>query len=95
MTDVGQDTSDETRRRLLKGALAASTVVTLGYGGAAAAASLGCIEKLGSVDLPDSLDSNGDEVGSYSEALESDGVPVTGSCLASINPGLPRTTFSG
>ena len=34
------------RRRLLKGALAASSVATLSYGGAAAAASLGCIEKI-------------------------------------------------
>lgn len=34
------------RRRLLKGALAASSVATLGYGGSAAAASLGCMEKI-------------------------------------------------
>lgn len=34
------------RRRLLKGALGASSVVTLGYGGAAAAASLNCVAKV-------------------------------------------------
>ena len=52
MTDVRQDNSDEKRRRLLKGALGASTVVTLGYGGAAAAASLVCLEKLATEPLP-------------------------------------------
>lgn len=35
----------EKRRQLLKGALGASTVVTLGYSGAAAAASITCIAK--------------------------------------------------
>ena len=45
MTDVRQDTSDAKRRRLLKGALGASTVVTLGYGGSAAAASFNCVER--------------------------------------------------
>lgn len=46
MTDVRQDTSDEKRRRLLKGALGASTVLTLGYGGTAAAASMSCVAKV-------------------------------------------------
>lgn len=45
----GQNAADR-RRRLLKGALGASSVLTLGYGGAAAAASLGCVAKIREVD---------------------------------------------
>lgn len=45
----GQNAADG-RRRLLKGALGASSVLTLGYGGAAAAASLGCVAKIREVD---------------------------------------------
>ena len=41
-----QDNSTEQRRRLLKGALGASTVVTLGYGGNVAAASISCVAKV-------------------------------------------------
>ena len=43
MTHAPRNDSTEQRRRLLKGALGASTVVTLGYGAPAAAASLGCV----------------------------------------------------
>ncbi len=46
MDNAQQENSVERRRRLLKGALGASAVVTLGYGGTAAAASLGCVEKV-------------------------------------------------
>lgn len=46
MSNAPQDNSVEQRRRLLKGALGASTVVTLGYGGTAAAASMSCIAKV-------------------------------------------------
>ena len=46
MTQTEQDNADERRRRLLKGALGASSVMTLGYGGPLAAASLGCIAKV-------------------------------------------------
>ena len=46
MSKAPQDNSVEQRRRLLKGALGASTVVTLGYGGTAAAASMSCVEKV-------------------------------------------------
>lgn len=46
MTQTRQDASQEQRRLLLKGALGASTVMTLGYGGAVAAASLTCIAKV-------------------------------------------------
>lgn len=46
MTNAPQDKSIEQRRRVLKGALGASTVVTLGYGAPVAAASLNCIAKV-------------------------------------------------
>ena len=46
MTHAPQDRSLEQRRRVLKGALGASTVVTLGYGAPVAAASLNCIAKV-------------------------------------------------
>ena len=46
MTQTEQVNADERRRRLLKGALGASSVMTLGYGGPLAAASLGCIAKV-------------------------------------------------
>ncbi|CAI06739.1 hypothetical protein [Aromatoleum aromaticum] len=46
MTQAKQDNADERRRRLLKGALATSSVMTLGYGGPLAAASLSCIAKI-------------------------------------------------
>ena len=46
MSKAPQDNSVEQRRRLLKGALGASTVVTLGYGGTAAAASMSCVAKV-------------------------------------------------
>ncbi|MDO9596644.1 MAG: hypothetical protein Q7J47_02885 [Azoarcus sp.] len=45
MDKTPQKTAIEQRRLLLKGALGASTVMTLGYGGAAAAASLSCVIK--------------------------------------------------
>ena len=45
MSKAPQDNSVEQRRRLLKGALGASTVMTLGYGGSAAAASMSCVAK--------------------------------------------------
>lgn len=41
-----QDNATQQRRRLLKGALGASTVVTLGYGGNVAAASISCVAKV-------------------------------------------------
>lgn len=46
MSTTPQDNSVEQRRRLLKGALGASTVFTLGYGGSAAAASVSCVAKV-------------------------------------------------
>ncbi len=46
MTHAPQDNSTEQRRRLLKGALGASTVVTLGYGAPVAASSLNCVAKV-------------------------------------------------
>jgi len=46
MTNAPKDQSVEQRRRVLKGALGASTVVTLGYGAPVAAASLNCIAKV-------------------------------------------------
>jgi hypothetical protein len=46
MSTTPQDNSVEQRRRLLKGALGASTVFTLGYGGSAAAASMSCVAKV-------------------------------------------------
>lgn len=46
MNQTGQDSADERRRSLLKGALGASSVMTLGYGGPVAAASLNCIAKI-------------------------------------------------
>lgn len=46
MTHAPQDRSLEQRRRVLKGALGASTVVTLGYDAPVAAASLNCIAKV-------------------------------------------------
>lgn len=46
MTKTPQGNSTETRRRLLKSALGASTVITLGYGGSAAAASISCVAKV-------------------------------------------------
>lgn len=46
MTQTEQVNADERRRRLLKGALGASSVMTLGYGGPVAAASLSCIAKV-------------------------------------------------
>ncbi|MFT3757418.1 hypothetical protein [Thauera sp.] len=46
MTHAPRNDSTEQRRRLLKGALGASTVVTLGYGAPAAAASHGCIAEV-------------------------------------------------
>lgn len=45
MKEPLQTNSVEERRKLLKGALAGSVVMTLGYGGAAAAASLTCMAK--------------------------------------------------
>lgn len=45
MQESLQTNSVEERRKLLKGALAGSVVMTLGYGGAAAAASLTCMAK--------------------------------------------------
>lgn len=54
MDETHQKTAVEQRRTLLKGALGASTVMTLGYGGAAAAASLTCIAKVdGGYPLPE------------------------------------------
>ncbi|WP_156480695.1 hypothetical protein [Thauera humireducens] len=46
MSKTPQNNSSETRRRLLKSVLGASTVVTLGYGGNAAAASISCVAKV-------------------------------------------------
>lgn len=46
MDKTHKEAAVEQRRTLLKGALGASTVMTLGYGGAAAAASLTCIAKV-------------------------------------------------
>lgn len=45
------DEAVEQRRRLLKGALSASTVMTLGYGGSAAAASLSCVAKVRDMEV--------------------------------------------
>lgn len=50
MKDAHGQNAAELRRRLLKGALGASSVLTLGYGGAAAAASLGCIAKIREIE---------------------------------------------
>lgn len=55
MTHAPRNDSTEQRRRLLKGALGASTVVTLGYGAPAAASSLvSCVAKIrdGAADSP-------------------------------------------
>lgn len=46
MKEPLQTNSVEERRKLLKGALAGSVVMTLGYGGAAAAQSMLCVEKV-------------------------------------------------
>lgn len=51
MSKAPQDNSVEQRRRLLKGALGASTVMTLGYGGAAAAASMSCVAKVRELEV--------------------------------------------
>lgn len=45
MDATRKDETVERRRRVLKGAVGASTVLTLGYGGNVAAASLGCVNK--------------------------------------------------
>lgn len=45
MDATRNDETVERRRRVLKGAVGASTVLTLGYGGNVAAASLGCVNK--------------------------------------------------
>ncbi len=50
MNDIREQNGVERRRRLLKGALGASSVLTLGYGGSAAAASLGCVAKVREID---------------------------------------------
>lgn len=44
MDRIRNNETVEQRRRVLKGALGASTVLTLGYGGSAAAASIGCVK---------------------------------------------------
>lgn len=47
-----KDETVERRRRVLKSAIGASTVLTLGYGGNAAAASIGCVKRSYLEDTP-------------------------------------------
>ena len=52
MDRIRNNETVEQRRRVLKGALGASTVLTLGYGGSAAAASIGCVKNTYTEETP-------------------------------------------
>jgi len=52
MDEIRNNETVERRRRVLKGALGASTVLTLGYGGSAAAASIGCVKNSYTEETP-------------------------------------------
>lgn len=73
MSTTPQDNSVEQRRRLLKGALGASTVFTLGYGGSAAAASMSCVAKVRD------MVSDGPPAGTLQFTMTAPTAPTTGS----------------
>lgn len=84
MTHAPRNDSTEQRRRLLKGALGASTVVTLGYGAPAAAASLGCVANV--------RENGGYPIGDYRLRMRQ---PASGSSWAWNVENLPVFEYRG